>query len=562
MLLQHKPLPLQNLLLALYLVLYPKPIGEKPHNHCSLSGTLALINMVPQPSQFNIHTLRHALEKKEWTVVKRQLGSVPTFLPAHASGLEIAEALDTVRQVADVLVEVCSFRTAFETAYEARRGLLRAGVCEWAVNVLKGFRVFLPVVERIATVLGLLGIGIEERSRVGKSGAVDLLTTLWRDNPLCLEAVSTLASLCAGHIDNVSRIMRQRGLVVAMHFLNDPDSIAHHELVKKTLLLVGQCAICTPDNPQEACAMVPSLLTIVGRLTDAGLPQIVEHAISAFANITDCWLKENYGYSIPNYKNLVVDIIKAWSAFPRSRTLASSCSRALLSLMSIHCEARAAVSGESETVLGLLDGCRQKSTTIQALRDAIKGKDMSGSDEDESELETSLGEFEPTLSSTQEEETFSTHSEHMDLTHEGSTKRKRGQSTGKSNSAHGTRSSREPSKEEFEGQDGPVAKKRRRTDAARQKEVCSNSDSDIDLVYVQGKKGRGKSSRSRGSRKESSRTTQPTVSGTGLEVICISEDDDISPPITSRNLALRYRTTAPKKRTRRPTRKRVIKLLN
>lgn len=520
--------------------------------------------MVPQPSQFNIRTLRDALEKKEWTVVKRQLGGVPTFLPAHASGLEIAEALDTIRQVADVLVEVCSFRTAFETAYEARRGLLRAGVCEWAVSVLKGFRVFLPVVERVATVLGLLGIGIEERSRVGKSGAVDLLTTLWRDNPLCLEAVSTLASLCAGHIDNVSRIMRQRGLVVAMHLLKDPDSVAHHELLKKTLLLVGQCAICTPDNPQEACAMIPSLLTIVERLKDAGLPQIVEHAISAFANITDCWLKENYGYSISNYKNLVVDIINAWSAFPRSRTLASSCSRALLSLMSIHGEARAAVLGESETVLGLLDGCRQKSTTIQALRDAIKEKDVSGSDEDVSELETSLGEFEPTPSSTQEEQTLSTHSQDIDLTHEGSTKRKRGRSTGKSNSAHGTRSSRESSKEGLEGQDGPVAKKRRRADAARQEKVCSNSDSDADLVYVQGRKGRGKSSRSRGSRKESSHTTQPTVSATGTKVIdlCTSEDDDISSPITSRNLVQRNRTTAPKKRTRRPTRKRVMTLLN
>lgn len=333
-----------------------------------------------------IVALRNAIENKQWPVVKKQLSAVQTSLPPRATGTQIARALDAIREVADAFAEVCSFRTAFETAYHARRGLLKAGVCEWAVATLDGFKFFVPVIERVATVIGLLGTGVEERSHVGNTGAIDLLTTLWHKHPRCLELVSALSSLCSGHIDNVSRTMRQRGLVVAMNVLKDPESLDDHHLIERTLLYIGLCAICTPDNEHEGIAMVPTLIDILERVTEAGLPQVSEHAISAIGNISDCWLKEEHGYAIPDHTRLVKAIANSWSAFPRSRSTANCASHTLLSLSVTMPRAREAVLADSQTISNLIDGCRHSSTTLLSLQGIVN----SASSDDASDSERRL----------------------------------------------------------------------------------------------------------------------------------------------------------------------------
>lgn len=325
-----------------------------------------------------ITALKHALENYQWSAVKKHLADVQTKLPPQATATEIARALDTVREVADAFAETCSFTTAFETAYNSRRGLLRAGACEWAVATLEGFRVFVPVIARVATVLGLLGTGVDERCHVGSSGAVDLLTTLWHNNSQCLEIVSALGSLCAGHIDNVSRTMRQKGLVVAMKILKDPECLDNHVLIQRTLLYVGLCAICTPDDRQEGTEMVPVLIDVLERLTEAGLPHVAEHAISALGNISDCWMKEEYGYAITDHRRLIAAIVNSWSAFPRSRKMASVASRTLLAFFFSHVGAREAILAESGALSNNIDGCRQRTTTLQALHDIIPGRKQAG----------------------------------------------------------------------------------------------------------------------------------------------------------------------------------------
>lgn len=324
------------------------------------------------PHPQSLSALRTTLDNKDWRSLKHCLSHLPTTLPPHATSTQIATSLNLVRGAAESISEVSSFTTAFETSFETRRALLRSGVCDWAIAALHSFSVFRPVVSTLSSVLGLLGVGADGRSHVGKKGGVDLLTKLWHRHPDCVEIVSALVSLCPGHIDNVSRTMRQRGLVVAFDILQKPDATANPELVRYTLILVGMCAICTPDNPDEAKRLVPAVLDVLERLNqDRRIPDVAQQAIAALANVSDCWLKEAVGYEIAEPQRLCAALIDTWKRNKTSTAIASATSRALISLLSSHSAVKDVIFAKPDTLHALTSKVASMSSTNCALHEII-----------------------------------------------------------------------------------------------------------------------------------------------------------------------------------------------
>lgn len=327
--------------------------------------------MKPQ-RQLTFPTLRTALETHNWTTVKRALSAQPTVLPPHPTPRQIATLLNTVRTVADSLFEASSFATAFETSFATRRALHGAGAAVWAIAALRGFAPFHNVVAPLAEVLRLLGVGAEGRGLVGKHGGVDLLTKLWHRHTDCLEIVSALVSLCPGHIDNVSRTMRQRGLVVAIDVLQRENILANPPLLRSTLILIGMCAICTPDNKDEGTRLVPAVVQVLEKLNAENKhPDVAQQALSALANVGDCWLKEHNGYEIAEPRRVAVAVVDTWAKNKGSKSIAAQAARALLALLSSHSAVNNALLAEPRTLFELTSQTRSLSFTNARLHDII-----------------------------------------------------------------------------------------------------------------------------------------------------------------------------------------------
>lgn len=270
-----------------------------------------------------ISALEDALHERRWTA------AVPLLRALPATG---AAGADAARAAADAVAEAVSFSTAFEGAFAARRALVAAGAVAWFVSALRAFARVAFVVRRVAAVLRLLGMGDVGRSAVGAVGGVDLMAVAWGRHGGVVELVRALVSLCAGHIDNVSRAMRRRAVGTAVRVLADGSDDV--ELVEQTLLFLGMCAVATPDIPEERDALVPALLDALKNATARGLPDVAAHAMAVLGNVGECAVKEGSSYTVSSQDTapLVVAIAAAWGAFPRNRAVASAASWALTAL--------------------------------------------------------------------------------------------------------------------------------------------------------------------------------------------------------------------------------------
>lgn len=313
--------------------------------------------------------LREALYHEKWVIVKQIIAGLPTTLPPRASSSELAAVLDNVRTAADCFTEACTFTSAFDTVYAARETLAKLGVCEWAAYALKAFQDIVSVAVRLANVFCVLAPSTNGRHYVGSTGAVDLLTAIWRRHPSCVDIVTSLSCLCCGHIDNVSRVMRQRGIVIAIDILNGESYMDNPRLLEKVLLLVGFCAICTPDNVNESKMLVPAIITALERLNEAQLPNVAVHAISALGNMGDCWLKESYGYEFSDAERTVDAVLATWMTNSRSTMVTEAASRTLLVLSMAHPAARKALVQRAEDLRAAIIVRRKHDSIVEALLD-------------------------------------------------------------------------------------------------------------------------------------------------------------------------------------------------
>lgn len=311
--------------------------------------------------------LQAHLEAQKWKAAVKVLKTIPTSIPKNSPPHSISSCLELVRAAADSLVEICDFKTAFESALPTRRALLDADLISWAVSALNGFSFDERIVARLATVLGLLGIGAEGRGCIGCAGAVDALALVWKSHPSCIEIVNALVSLCAGHIDNVSRMMRRRGIQTAITVLKDTRFQNRLSLREQTLVLLSLCSICAPDNDEEASQLVPTLLTVIKDDSQRRKGRIDYHALLVLANIADCWSKEGCGYNLGPLEPLITSVITAWQLARTSREMAYAASWALTALTAADEHVIDLLCGSPEIVRPLIFRWKDDSNTMHGL---------------------------------------------------------------------------------------------------------------------------------------------------------------------------------------------------
>lgn len=341
-----------------------------------------------------VRPLHTALEKGQWTKVQEFVQSLPT---SWRKG-ENAVMLDGIRCVADAMIEECSFRISFERACVARRALHEANVSDWIVAVLRNIHPASPVLRRLVMLVDMLATTEDGRTRIGNAKIVDLLVRLWRQSLNSTAIVATLATLCAGHIDNISRMMRNGGISLAMQVIenivsplnevcredNSDDyytaspaerneaqpqekvrKIPRHEvdLLERTLLLLGLACICTPERKGEQACVVPALLTVIRNAITCRAHTVLQHALNAIGNIGDCWLKEGGGYDIPSQCDIADEVAKGWAACPRNPQVISAAAWALCGIMRMNPE-----HASSSKICALVNDCCHETASVHALR--------------------------------------------------------------------------------------------------------------------------------------------------------------------------------------------------
>lgn len=319
--------------------------------------------------------LRDALDSQEWSTAAKVLNTLPVELPVGQNHVTIAKGIDTVRASTDALIEVCTFVSSFDAVYQARETLVAHGAIKWAAKALVGFKNNSTVVSRLATLLCLLGLSTRGRTYVGITGAVDVLTKTWRKEVGNLQLVTALGSLCAGHIDNVSRVMRQKGISAAIDVLRDQNYADYWDLLEKILILVGFCTICTPDREREANELVPSIIGVLEKANAQNKPNTAVHAIIALGNIGDCWIKERDGYNIPQPTRLVDALVKAWATFPRAAKLIEAVSRTILVLSTTHIDVRSALVTHSKALNEVIALRRNPDSVVRAVQHLLETQD-------------------------------------------------------------------------------------------------------------------------------------------------------------------------------------------
>lgn len=264
--------------------------------------------------------IQHALDSQNFRKLSQLILSHPPKLPAN----QIGETLEKFRRIADTLIQSLDPKLSFETAYHARSSLLSTPIPTWVVHAFRVFSFDPLITARLSVLMQHLGMCAEGRGTVGSVGGVDQLAVAWSGRLECVEIVGALVALCSGHIDNVSRCMRRRAITTAVQVIEDEEFNDQLILLEQTVVLLGLCAICTPDNEKEAAMLVPALQQLLVRSMNCRRARLQVKILSTLANIFDCWNKEQNGYHISDPDNLVEHVIEAWTCYPSMKEMAGA----------------------------------------------------------------------------------------------------------------------------------------------------------------------------------------------------------------------------------------------
>ncbi|PXF42156.1 hypothetical protein BWQ96_08134 [Gracilariopsis chorda] len=331
--------------------------------------------MTSTPQQTAI-ALRRALQNCDSRGLKSIISNLPSALLLSDDPGQIAQCLEHVRVVADVLADACDFNTAFEAAIYARSLLIQAKMLPWAVSVLESFAFDERIASRVALALAHVGIGAEARGEIGKAGAVDQIAIVWKAHPTSIPIVQALISLCTGHIDNISRLMRRRGISTAIKVLRSSQSATNVQLAEQVMILVGLCTICIPDNVKEGSSLVPAILHALNSSGKRKPVAVARHALIAIANMADCWVKERAGYELGDIERLVQLVITSWKSARTCKDMALAATWALSALYSHDTDVQIHVKRRGQEFSDVVSGWKTHSRTAALLTiifDATKG---------------------------------------------------------------------------------------------------------------------------------------------------------------------------------------------
>lgn len=321
------------------------------------------------------------LKAKKWTSVSKFLNETPTGMPDETIssstssniGAAIAHALEFARGVIDAMVGVIDAGAG--SAHSAREAgaicakLLDAGAVSFATGVLRAFCADPRIVGRVATLLRLLCQADGARDVIGEEGAVAALATMWTQHTHCVPLIEALVTLTPSHIDNIWRTMQCGGITTAMRIMESTISgqgqgqydnasetsseaavgrrrqsvrggknnynrtlslsSSEEKVIDMTTRFIAMCCIYAPDESPavarklrlvrkvEIQYLVPHLFQVLQTAVACSLRSIVANVVSALANISECHIREGYGYALGGVEagDMVNLLLQAWTMF-------------------------------------------------------------------------------------------------------------------------------------------------------------------------------------------------------------------------------------------------------
>ena len=171
--------------------------------------------------------------------------SLPRAPAGPAAQLAAAATLETHRALCLIVRDACDVSKTFEASFAHREALLASGsahgAASWAVSSLRAMIFSAENVRAVAVAVRRLGSSLEGRAVVGREGGVSVLLRAWRKFPVCVEVSDALFVMCSGHVENISRFVREDGLGMCLRVCGE-ERVAV-SVNEKVLLLVGLCCV-------------------------------------------------------------------------------------------------------------------------------------------------------------------------------------------------------------------------------------------------------------------------------------------------------------------------------
>jgi hypothetical protein len=269
---------------------------------------------------------------------------------AALTWMERGRALDAHRALCACVRDACDFSVSFERSFAHREALLGAGTSGraanagvWAIATLTLTLFSPPNVKAAVAALRRLGSSLHGRSVIGKGGGVAALLQAWRMYPDCLAIVEALVVLCSGHVDNVSRLVREDGIERSLSVCGREG--ADPALKKEVLLLLGICCVCVPDEGRGDGLVdaVVGVLKGAAQVRSHASRCIAANALGVLANVGEAASRELYmtrengdtplpGYDVPDPSAAMDAILLAWTAWPKRWEIVSPAAWAFTSM--------------------------------------------------------------------------------------------------------------------------------------------------------------------------------------------------------------------------------------
>jgi hypothetical protein len=319
-----------------------------------------------------------------------------TSLPLTDRG----RALDLHRALCTCIRDACDFAITFERSFANREALLASSsgipsAAEWIISTLRLTRFAPPNVNAACSALRRLGSSLEGRSEVGRRRGVAVLLDVWRRYSSNIHIVEALVVLCSGHVDNISRFVREDGIEQALGVCESAHTPgvceseqAWRALKQEALLLLGVCCVCLPDEGRggKLVTTVVAVLRDAVRAGEYSSRLLVANALGCLANVGEAVARDLYmtreteqtplpGYDVPNPDQVVSQIVKAWSMWPSEWTIVSPAAWALVAMKRAGQVSMQDLLAEEKVVASLILKCSEMSSSVRALRRIMKNTD-------------------------------------------------------------------------------------------------------------------------------------------------------------------------------------------
>lgn len=298
-------------------------------------------------------------------------------------------AMNTQLSLCASIRDACDFANSFERSFANRSALLDSkrastNAAHWVITTFN-LTLFAPSnVTSSALALKRLGSSLLGRSVIGRQRGIAVLLKAWRTYPSNLAIVEAIAVLCNGHVDNVSRFVREDGIDLCISILRSAST--QYSMKEEIMLLLGLCCVCLPDEGKGDTLVDVVIDTLSEAANERSYSSkiIAAHALGCLANIGEAVVRDRYmtretqqeslpGYAVGEPGKLIDAVLDAWEAWPQSWDVVSPAAWALVAMYRAKHVPQESWEKPAERMTQLWTVSKVESSSVCALRDIVPG---------------------------------------------------------------------------------------------------------------------------------------------------------------------------------------------